>query len=71
LIEIQALRPDDWRTVREIRLRGLEDAPLAFTSSYERESAFDEATWRDRASTCQWFLAVEDSEPIGIAGGIS
>lgn len=70
MIEIEALEPDDWRLVREMRLRSLEEAPTAFTSSYERESAFDEATWRDRASTCQWFVAMDREEPIGIAGGI-
>jgi GNAT superfamily N-acetyltransferase len=70
VIEIQALEPGDWRVVREVRLRSLEDAPSAFTSSYERGSAFDEVTWRDRASTCQWFVAMDAARPIGIAGGI-
>jgi GNAT superfamily N-acetyltransferase len=70
VIEIQALEPDDWRVVREVRLRSLEDAPSAFTSTFERESAFDEETWRDRASTCRWFVARDDTELIGIAGGI-
>ncbi len=70
MIEIQALGPDDWRIVRQVRLRSLEDAPSAFTSSFEDESEFDEGTWRHRSSTCQWFVAVDHTGPIGVAGGI-
>jgi GNAT superfamily N-acetyltransferase len=68
--EIRALSPEEWPVVRDVRLRSLADAPYAFTSSYERESAFDAATWRDRASNCRWFVAVEDGEVIGVAGGV-
>jgi GNAT superfamily N-acetyltransferase len=68
--EIRALGPDDWPVVREVRLRSLADAPSAFTSSYERESAFDTTTWRDRATTCQWFVAVEGGDVAGVAGGV-
>ncbi len=68
---ITALGADDWAMIREIRLRALAEAPQAFTSGYEREQAFDEATWRDRATTCQWFVAFEGHQPVGVAGGIS
>jgi GNAT superfamily N-acetyltransferase len=71
-IETRALTADDWPVIRDLRLRSLEDAPEAFTSSHERESAFDEATWRDRASTCQWFAAFDDGgDTIGVAGGVA
>ena len=67
---IAPLYADDWAMIREIRLRALADAPQAFTSSYEREQAFEEATWRDRATTCQWFVAFDGERPVAVAGGI-
>jgi GNAT superfamily N-acetyltransferase len=70
MIEVRALAPDQWSLIREVRLRSLADAPGAFTSSYEREAAFDEATWRSRAVSCQWFVAFDADQPIGIAGGM-
>jgi GNAT superfamily N-acetyltransferase len=53
-----------------VRLRSLADAPEAFTSSYKRESQFDEVTWRERAKTCHWFVAECEGEAVGIAGGV-
>jgi GNAT superfamily N-acetyltransferase len=67
--EIRALNSDDWRDIRAIRLRSLADAPDAFTSSYSRESGYDEAKWRDLAVTGRWFVAIED-EPVGVAVGV-
>jgi GNAT superfamily N-acetyltransferase len=69
MTEVRAFGPDQWDLIREVRLRSLADAPDAFTSPYEREAAFDEETWRSRAVTCQWFVAFDADQPIGIAGG--
>jgi GNAT superfamily N-acetyltransferase len=71
-IETRALTPDDWAVIRDLRLRSLGDSPEVFTSSRERESAFDETTWRDRATTCQWFAAVAPGgDVVGVAGGVA
>ena len=70
MIEIRTLTSDDWRDVRSVRLRALTDAPEAFTSTIERESAYDEAKWRDLAATGRWFVAVDD-ELVGVAVGVS
>jgi GNAT superfamily N-acetyltransferase len=71
MTHIRALSPDGWRVLREVRLASLEDSPDAFTSSYEREFAFNEMTWRDRTATCRWFVAFDEDEPIGIAGCVA
>ena len=69
-VQIRSCTPDEWPVIREVRLTSLADAPGAFTSSYERESEFDESTWRDRATTGRWFVASDEGAWVGVAGGI-
>ena len=69
VVEIRALNSDDWQEIRAVRLRSLADAPDAFTSNYSHESAFDEAKWRELATTGSWFVAVDD-EIVGVAIGV-
>jgi hypothetical protein len=71
MAEVRPLSSDDWQIIQAARLRSLRDAPHAFTSTFERESSFDEPTCRDRATTCQWFVATEGNEAVGIAGGVN
>jgi GNAT superfamily N-acetyltransferase len=71
MAEVRSLSADDWQIVKAARLRALRHDPHAFTSNFERESSFDEPTWRQRCTTCQWFVATEDNEPVGIAGGVN
>ncbi|HWF17113.1 MAG TPA: GNAT family N-acetyltransferase, partial [Acidimicrobiales bacterium] len=52
-----------------IRLRALGDAPEAFTSTFDREASYDEAKWRDVATTGRWFVA-EDDGLVGVAVGL-
>ena len=66
--EIRLLGPDDWRTWREIRLRSLADAPDAFSSTLERERAFDEAVWRQRLESVSVVVTV-GGEPVALGGG--
>jgi GNAT superfamily N-acetyltransferase len=67
--EIRTLGSDDWQDIRAIRLRALADTPDAFTSSYSRELAYDEAKWRSLATTGRWFVAADDG-PVGVAVGV-
>ncbi|HWD55082.1 MAG TPA: GNAT family N-acetyltransferase [Acidimicrobiales bacterium] len=67
--DIRVLDADHWREIRDIRLRSLADAPEAFTSTLERESAYDETKWRDLASSGRWFVA-DDEGPVGVAVGV-
>jgi GNAT superfamily N-acetyltransferase len=61
---------NDWTQVRDVRLAALQDSPAAFASTYEREIAFDEATWRGRVRTAAWFLAYDGPLAIGLVAGI-
>ena len=68
--QIRELNADGWREIRDIRLRSLADAPEAFTSTFDRESAYDEEKWRDLASTGRWFVA-DDEGLVGVAVGVN
>jgi ribosomal protein S18 acetylase RimI-like enzyme len=68
-VEIHRLGPEDWKLLRDVRLRSLADAPEAFGSTHEREAAFDEAEWRSRAASNGWFIALDGDEPVGIVAG--
>jgi GNAT superfamily N-acetyltransferase len=48
-VTVRQTTADDWKTWRDLRLRALQDTPTAFGSTYERELAFTEDDWRDRA----------------------
>lgn len=69
MTEIRRAGPDDWRQVREVRLTALRGAPEAYGSTYEREIAFDEATWRSRTRSSAQFLAVRDGVGVGLVAG--
>ena len=69
MIEIRLVSSDDWPDIRDVRLRSLMDAPEAFTSTFDRESAYEEAKWRDLAITGRWFVA-DDDGVVGVAVGV-
>ena len=64
--------PDDWRASKRLRLRALADSPAAFSSTLEREVAFDDEVWRGRLELATTFFGVDDcGEFVGTVTGIS
>jgi GNAT superfamily N-acetyltransferase len=47
-VAIRAVRADEWRRVRDIRLRSLEDAPDAFGSTIADERSLPDRAWIER-----------------------
>lgn len=65
---VREIGPDDWATLRDVRLAALSEAPYAFGSSYEREKDFTEERWRARINgRSVTFLAYDESGPEGAA----
>lgn len=67
---VERTRPDDWRDLRDVRLRALADAPSAFGSTLAREVAFPDEVWRERAAQGRTLLArtTLDGGPPGDRG---
>lgn len=70
-VTVQQSRPDDWKVVRETRLRALLDAPEAFYRTYAESAALDEDEWRRRLADPErvTFVAELDGRPVGLIGG--
>jgi GNAT superfamily N-acetyltransferase len=60
-----------WRDVRDARLRALSDSPGAFASSHAREVGADDATWQQRVDDGAWFVARDGTEPVGLVAGVA
>lgn len=46
---VRCARPDEWRALRDVRLRALAESPAAFERSLAEEEALPEEAWRGRA----------------------
>ncbi len=74
VIEIKRIAPSDWKMLRDVRLRALQDSPDAFGSSYEREAGRPHEAWRlwaGRASDGNrdaMFVAADADAEVGVAG---
>jgi GNAT superfamily N-acetyltransferase len=74
-VELRRIRVDEWRDLRDIRLRALRDAPDAFGSTYEEEASDREQAWidlaRDGAAGGPSFTVIAQDEGrwIGLAVG--
>jgi GNAT superfamily N-acetyltransferase len=72
-VEVQRVDAAGWEELREVRLRALADAPDAFASTLEREAAFPEDVWRQRAQggpASANFIVREDGVGVGMAAVI-
>ena len=63
----------DATAFKAVRLRALQDAPYAFSSTYEKESQYAHSEWQERVARMNsdrgaGFLAVDDETPCGIVG---
>ena len=75
-LEVRAIRPDEWRLLRSIRLEALENSPEAYITTYEEASAFPDGLWSDRAQKGSagdsqlTVLAIDGRVAVGLAVGL-
>jgi ribosomal protein S18 acetylase RimI-like enzyme len=70
-VQIRQMQEDDWRTVRDVRLRALREDPDVFGSSLAREEMFAETHWRMRLRSAATWVALDDEgTPRGLVGMI-
>jgi GNAT superfamily N-acetyltransferase len=74
---IRRIRADEAENLRAFRLRALAEAPSAFGSTLARETAFADATWRERAergaagADSVTFVAEHAGRWVGLATGLA
>ncbi|WP_068266184.1 GNAT family N-acetyltransferase [Janibacter limosus] len=64
---VRRLSGDDWGLHRAVRLAMLLDQPDAYGSTFAREVAFDEATWRERLGHPVLIAESDAGLPLGVA----
>ncbi|HEX8135835.1 MAG TPA: GNAT family N-acetyltransferase [Actinomycetes bacterium] len=72
-VEVRRVDAAGWKELREVRLRALADALDAFASTLEREAAFPDDVWRQRAQggpASANFIVREDGVGVGMAAVI-
>jgi ribosomal protein S18 acetylase RimI-like enzyme len=73
-VEVRQAHAADWEELRELRLRALGDARGAFASTLEKEAAFPEDMWRQRARggpASTNFIVRADGIGVGMAAVIA
>lgn len=73
MIELQVLRPDDWRLWRELRLQALEESPAAFASTVAQWTGVGdtEERWRARLTDVPYNAVVRsEGAAVGMVGAV-
>lgn len=74
-VEVRRVAAAEWQAFKSVRLAALAESPSAFGSTHEREVAYDDGVWQERARIGSYsadramFLAWSDDRPVGIVGG--
>ncbi|HVL93678.1 MAG TPA: GNAT family N-acetyltransferase, partial [Acidimicrobiales bacterium] len=67
---VRRLGPEEWRLLREVRLRALAEAPYAFGSTREEDAARADEWWVTSVTTLGWFVAMRGAEATGLIAAI-
>lgn len=69
-MEVQRLTLAETLRYRAIRLRALEDAPFAFSTSHDEAAKQPLEWWRDQLSELTTFIAVHQGADAGVVRGL-
>jgi ribosomal protein S18 acetylase RimI-like enzyme len=73
MTELHTAGADDWPTMRGIRLDALREAPYAFASTLDREAAYPDQLWQERAAagnSALAYLPEAGDQPVGMVAAI-
>src|SRR5919106_460409 len=70
MIDVVRVGPDEWSTVRKVRLAALLDTPDLFWSTHDDEVDKPESWWREFVDAGAWFVAYDGGLPVGISAAI-
>jgi len=72
-VSIKRITPEEWPTLRDVRLRSLQDSPEAFGQRYDEAAAGSDDDWAANARAAAegnrriWFIARDENEaPVGV-----
>lgn len=66
MVEVRRLRQQDWKTLRDVRLAALADAPYAFWATFQEESRFGQDQWRRFLKAATWWTASRNDRMVGV-----
>ena len=66
-MQVRRVRPDDWRALRDLRLRALESDPDAFGSTLAEALSRPDEEWQSRAASTDTVTFVAET-PDGLVG---
>jgi len=69
-LDVETLADDEWKILRDVRLRALEGSPTAYISSRQTEMAWTEARWRRTFEGALWVVARGRQEIVGLARSV-
>jgi ribosomal protein S18 acetylase RimI-like enzyme len=70
ILDLQMLSPVDWRVLKEVRLRALQDSPHAFMSCYDTEILLSDLEWRRMFDASTWIVAREANAVVALARSV-
>lgn len=66
MVQVRRLGQQDWKTLRDVRLAALADAPYAFWATFQEESRFGQSQWRRFLNAAAWWTASRDDRVVGV-----
>lgn len=62
-----SVNADDWKRIKALRLRAVNEQPYAFSPTPEESEAQDESVWRPRLEKDTYVFAEQDDVLVGMA----
>ena len=66
MVQVRRLGQQDWKTLRDVRLAALADAPYAFWATFQEESRFGQDQWRRFLKAAAWWTASRTDRVVGV-----